>query len=231
MMMPEVMESDHWWEGLPDGGETEILPELTPEDLEYLQGRGVLPLLGYAALAPEPPEPEPRGFGLLDVRGLLDGAFGADGWELRIGAGKAGGVVDAAQIPAAQIAAAPGFAPAHRHPTHDPNYVPPHERQRAQLGGPPPDDGKVVCERCGKGRHDPRYDQCFTCKRRDDGDDVDTMVQCRYCRRKRHKAIFESCWDCRDVAAAGADPGDGDGDDYAGGGYDRDSLGFDDDDF
>ena len=132
---------------------------------------------------------------------MLNGAFGDAGWEIRIGAAKAGGVVDQATA----TAAATATATAHKHVTHDPNWVPPHERANK----PEPNDGKVRCAVCGKGRHLPEFDQCYTCKLREDGEDVDTLVRCAYCQVKRHKAIYQSCWDCR-AAAAYQDGNDGD---------------------
>ena len=198
MMMQEVVDSDYLDGGLWDAGETEeILPALEPEDLEYLRGRGVLPLLGYE---PAGAAPAPAGaFGMVDVRAVLDGAFGVGGWEIRIGDGKSGGVID---TPAAGFPAATATA-------RDPNKpIPPHIRMEQGLPYAAPDDGRVLCIRCGKGRHSPEYEHCWTCKQRDDGVDVDSLVTCAYCEKRTHRVTYKSCWDCRDYAAgAGAAPG------------------------
>ena len=216
MVTQGVVDSDHYWEGLQDGGTEEILPALEPEDLEYLRGRGVLPLLGYEPAAGAAPAPAPAGaFGMVDVRAVLDGAFGVGGWEIRIGDGKSGGVIDTPPVdfPAggAAVAPPPG-APGPRPQDDGPGgRVPPHARAEQRAGGSgggrgrgrraagaAGDDGRVVCQRCGKGRHDPKYTQCFTCKRRDEGEDVDALVICEVCGEREHLAMYDTCWSCKD---------------------------------
>ena len=96
----------------------------------------------------------------------------------------------------------PAQAAAYRHPTHDPNYIPPSERGKPARAGQsagrprPGAEEETICADCGEKKHPKKYKRCFDCRLRADGIDPDEIVTCAECGEGTHPARYTRCYAC-----------------------------------